>query len=127
MNAKPVTLPAIALLCLMLAGCGESTRTPVPEEVPPAAVAAPAPEVVTIDSNDIGGVVTSSAGPEAGVWVIAETDEFDTFFARIVVTDEQGRYVIPDLLAADYQVWVRGYGLVDSPRLPARPGAMLNL
>ena len=28
---------------------------------------------VRIDNDDIGGVVTSANGPEAGVWVIAET------------------------------------------------------
>jgi hypothetical protein len=28
-----------------------------------------------IDADDIGGVVTSAKGPEAGVWVIAETTE----------------------------------------------------
>jgi hypothetical protein len=27
---------------------------------------------VSIGSTDVGGVVTSSKGPEAGVWVIAE-------------------------------------------------------
>ena len=52
---------------------------------------------VAIDADDIGGVVTSPDGPEAGVWVIAETDDFDTFYAKIVVTDDQGRYVVPDL------------------------------
>src|ERR1700752_2307025 len=71
---------------------------------------------VTIDQDDIGGVVTGPGGPEAGVWVIAETNDLPTRFARIVVTDEQGRYVVPDLPKAKYQVWVRGYGLVDSPR-----------
>src|SRR5262252_4442053 len=69
---------------------------------------------IGIDSDDIGGVVKSSSGPEAGVWVIAETTELPTKYAKIVVTDDQGRYVIPDLPNANYQVWVRGYGLVDS-------------
>ncbi len=32
----------------------------------------PASEVA-IDNDDIGGVVTGPKGPEAGVWVIAET------------------------------------------------------
>jgi hypothetical protein len=80
-----------------------------------------------IDDNDIGGVVTGPNGPEAGVWVIAETTELPTKFARIVVTDDQGRYVVPDLPTANYEVWVRGYGLVDSPRLRAKPGQHLNL
>ena len=74
---------------------------------------------VAIDPDDIGGVVTSSKGPEAGVWVIAETRETPTKFARIVVTDDQGRYVLPDLPRANYEVFVRGYGLVDSKRQPA--------
>src|ERR1043166_5993578 len=64
---------------------------------------------VAIDPDDIGGVVTSSKGPEAGVWVIAETSELPTKFARIVVTDDEGRYVLPDLPRATYQVFVRGY------------------
>ena len=81
---------------------------------------------VNIGSTDIGGVVTSSKGPEAGVWVIAETTELPTKFARIVVTDERGRYLIPDLPAGNYAVWVRGYGLVDSPKLRAKPGQILN-
>src|SRR5262245_64814437 len=69
---------------------------------------------VAIDSDDIGGVVTGPKGPEAGVWVIAETTDLPTKYAKIVVTDDQGRYVIPDLPKAKYKVWVRGYGLVDS-------------
>ena len=68
-----------------------------------------------IDDDDIGGVVSGPTGPEAGVWVIAETTDLPTKYAKTVVTDEQGRYVVPDLPTANYQVWVRGYGLVDSP------------
>src|SRR5690242_15804432 len=84
-------------------------------------------QTVDVGSNEIGGVVTSSKGPEAGVWVIAETTELPTKFARIVVTDDQGRYLIPDLPVANYEVWVRGYGLVDSPKLRAKPGQLLSL
>jgi hypothetical protein len=80
-----------------------------------------------IDSNDIGGVVTGRKGPEAGVWVIAETSDLPTKFARIVVTDDRGRYMVPDLPKANYTVWVRGYGLVDSPKVQATPGKMVNL
>src|SRR3984957_14470128 len=72
---------------------------------------------VPIDGDDIGGVVTGPTGPEAGVWVIAETTGLPTKYAKIVVTDDQGRYVLPDLPKANYTVWVRGYGLVDSPKL----------
>jgi hypothetical protein len=82
---------------------------------------------VALDPDDIGGVVTSSKGPEAGVWVIAETTELPTKFARIVVTDDQGRYALPDLPRANYEVFVRGYGLVDSPRVPSRVGQHLDL
>ncbi|HEU5257895.1 MAG TPA: carboxypeptidase-like regulatory domain-containing protein, partial [Vicinamibacterales bacterium] len=82
---------------------------------------------VAIDADDIGGVVTSAKGPEAGVWVIAETTELPTKFARMVVTDDQGRYVVPDLPQANYQVFVRGYGLVDSARVAAKPGQRLDL
>ena len=82
---------------------------------------------VQIDRDDIGGVVASTNGPEAGVWVIAETDDFETRFVRIVVTDDQGRYVIPDLPDADYSIWVRGYGLTDSTKVDASPGGMLDL
>ena len=73
-----------------------------------------------IDNDDIGGVVTSAKGPEAGVWVIAETTDLPTRFAKMVVTDDQGRYVLPDLPKANYNIWVRGYGLVDSPKVKAR-------
>jgi hypothetical protein len=84
-------------------------------------------DAVRIDDDDIGGIVTSAHGPEAGVWVIAETTDLPTKFARIVATDAQGRYVIPDLPKATYSVWVRGYSLVDSPKVQATPGNMLHL
>ncbi|HUQ73136.1 MAG TPA: hypothetical protein VM183_00315 [Burkholderiales bacterium] len=80
-----------------------------------------------VGNSDIGGVVRGPGGPEAGVWVIAETTNLPTKFARIVVTDDQGRYLVPDLPKATYNVWVRGYGLVDSPKVQAQPGKSLNL
>src|SRR6266853_1916054 len=86
-----------------------------------------AQQAVTIDNDDIGGVVTGPKGPEAGVWVIAETRDLPVRFIRIVVTDDQGRYVVPDLPRANYDVWVRGYGLVDSPKVKSAPGKLLNL
>ena len=82
---------------------------------------------VAVDADDIGGVVTGPNGAEAGVWVIVETADLPTRFNRIVVTDDQGRYVVPDLPDATYDVWVRGYGLVDSDKVRATPGATLNL
>ena len=80
-----------------------------------------------IGPSDIGGVVTGPKGPEAGVWVIAETTDLATKYAKIVVTDDKGRYLIPELPKAGYSVWVRGYGLVDSPKVQAAPGKALNL
>jgi hypothetical protein len=82
---------------------------------------------VSISRHDIGGVVSGPHGPEAGVWVIAETHDLPTRYAKMVVTDDQGRYVVPDLPNGKYQVWVRGYGLVDSPKVDATPGKHLNL
>ncbi len=82
---------------------------------------------VAIDPDDIGGVVTSSRGPEAGVWVIAETRDTPTRLIKSVVTDDRGRYLIPDLPKGNYDVWVRGYGLVDSPKVKAAPGKQVNL
>jgi len=80
-----------------------------------------------VGSSDLGGVVSGPKGPEAGVWVIAETTDLPTKFAKIVVTDASGRYLMPDLPKANYSVWVRGYGLVDSPKVRATPGTTLNL
>jgi hypothetical protein len=88
---------------------------------------AEAQTTVPVKDKDIGGVVTGPNGPEAGVWVIAETRDTPTRFARMVVTDDQGRYVVPDLPSAKYSVWVRGYGLVDSPKVEAQPGKQLDL
>src|SRR3989442_2297732 len=84
-------------------------------------------DAVRIDNDDLGGVVTSAKGPEAGVWVIAETSDLPTKFVKIVVTDDRGRYVLPDLPKANYTVWVRGYGLVDSPKVKSAPGRIVNL
>jgi hypothetical protein len=84
-------------------------------------------DAVAIDNDDIGGVVAGPHGPEAGVWVIAETTDLPTRFARMVVTDDRGRYVLPDLPKAKYKIWVRGYGLVDSPHVDGEPGQHLDL
>src|SRR4030088_1516877 len=91
------------------------------------AVAQPAAAQVRIDADDIGGGVTSAKGPEAGVWVIAETQDLPTKYVKIVTTDDQGRYLIPDLPKANYDIWVRGYGLVDSPKVKSAPGKALDL
>src|ERR1700722_7324630 len=85
----------------------------------------PAAAAIPMDATDIAGVVTSSKGPEAGVWVIAETKDLGTGYRKIGGTDDQGRYLIPDLPKANYTIWVRGYGLVDSTKVQAAPGKQL--
>src|SRR4051794_30065652 len=114
---KPILYFTLIVSCIGAAGL--LCSIPAPASAQQAAVA--------IDNDDIGGVVRGPTGPEAGVWVIAETTELPTKFAKIVVTDDSGRYVIPDLPTADYEVWVRGYGLVDSPKVRSKPGQQLNL
>ena len=79
------------------------------------------------DDGIITGAVASRDGAEAGVWVIAETDDLETVFRKIVVTDDDGRFLLPELPAAVYDVWVRGYGLVDSAPVEAVPGDELTL
>src|SRR5947209_20523793 len=117
MSARKGIRAGIALLVAMLA-------TALPAQLRAQQSATPA---VAIDDDDIGGVVTSRFGPEAGVWVIAQTTDLGTRFAKIAVTDERGRYVVPDLPKAHYDVWVRGYGPVDSPKVDAQPGQQLDL
>src|SRR5438477_10897846 len=110
---KAHTAPYVAVMLVVLGTFSTVPRTPDP--------------AVRVDSNAIGGVVTGPSGPEAGVWVIAETSELATKFVKIVVTDDQGRYLLPDLPKATYRVWVRGYGLVDSPKSKAQLGKQLDL
>jgi hypothetical protein len=107
----------LSALILVLAGAFMGTY----------AFQAPGGATVPIDTDDIGGVVTGPRGPEAGVWVIAETNDLPTKFNKTVVTDDQGRYLIPDLPAATYDVWVRGYGLVDSAKVKTTAGKAVNL
>src|SRR5881392_847948 len=97
---------------LLLAAC----------QVPPGAS-----QAAGIGESDLAGIVTGANGPEAGVWVIAETNDLPTKFAKIVVTDDRGRYLIPGLPKANYSVWVRGYGLIDSKKVKSSPGKTLNL
>src|SRR5690606_24264583 len=92
-----------------------------------ASAGVPSAGVPPAAAGHIDGVVTGPDGPEAGVWVIAETHDLPTRFARIVVTDDQGRYLVPDLPDAEYDGWVSGYGLVDSDRVRAAPGETLDL
>src|SRR2546430_7253879 len=112
---------AVALLLAGLAGNAEAQRKAKPRDAmklsPP----------VKVGRADIGGVVSGEKGPEAGVWVIAETSDLPTQYAKVVVTDDKGRYMIPGLPRAKYSLWVRGYGLVDSAKVPAMPGKIVYL
>ncbi len=111
----------VPLILLLAAGCAPQIPGPESDAAPQSA------ETISIDADDIAGVVSSGAGPEAGVWVIAETDDLGTRFIRSVVTDERGRYLVPDLPEAGYVLWVRGYGLLDSEKVRTRPGRHENL
>src|SRR5215472_18644410 len=95
--------------------------------VAPTTVAAQQAATVTVGAKDIGGVVSGPNGPEAGVWVIAETTDLPTKMSKTVVTDDQGRYLVPDLPKANYIVWARGYGLVDSAKTTSEPGKIVNI
>jgi hypothetical protein len=121
MACRMTALSIVAVTAFLLGAGVPRAQQPAPQK--PAAD----PAAIAIGDKSIGGVVTSRFGPEAGVWVIAETRDLGTRFAKIVVTDERGRYVIPDLPKANYRVWVRGYGLVDSEKVPAELGKTLNL
>ena len=107
--------PHLALVGMALCGCFV------------ALMVAPAASQSASPTGYIGGVVESSDGQEAGVWVIAETSDLPTHLIKIVVTDDDGRFVLPELPEAVYDVWVRGYGLVDSNPVTASPGADLTL
>jgi len=106
---------ALALSCILAL----STPALLPASAQQAAV--------QVGASDIGGTVSGPNGPEAGVWVIAETSDLPTRFIKSVVTDEQGRYLIPELPKASYQVFARGYGLVDSAKLAGEPGKTVNI
>jgi hypothetical protein len=114
---KANRLPAFAAAAAMLLATASAT---VQGQQVDAAAVKPGPK-------SIAGVVSSPAGPEAGVWVVAETTQLPTRFTRIVVTDDRGRYLIPDLPQSDYGVFARGYGLVDSPKMRAKPGQRLDI
>src|SRR5687767_5451137 len=123
MKLRDILCSSVAAMAIVVVSGAAVTALPSSAQAQSAAAATPA-----IDSDDIGGVVRAPNGqPEVGVWIIAETTDLPTKFARIVVTDDQGRYVLPDMPVANYQVWVRGYGLVDSPKLRAKPGQRLNM
>ncbi len=123
LNSRFVMFTVAACLILVVGLIGKTEAAPRRSALAAQAVAGG----VTVDADNIGGTVTSSNGPEAGVWVIAETSDFQTKFRKIVVTDDQGRYLIPSMPKAKYKVWVRGYGLVDSAPVDGAPGQTLAL
>ena len=83
--------------------------------------------VVPASDHIRGEVQTTDGNLQAGIWVIAETQQLNTNYRKIVVTDNQGRFVIPQLPSAAYQLWARGYGLLDSGKVDASPGDHVNL
>ena len=119
---QAIKILSLVLLTSMLWACSDNNTS---EQSQSMTTMAPAAEAMP--GNIIEGVVTSANGAEAGVWVIAETHDFDTRFARIVVTNDEGRYLIPDLPEATYDIWVRGYGLIDSEKIAATPGSSHDL
>lgn len=119
----PLALCFSFILCISLAACSAEQESNANSIIQ----SSPESDEAQLNNDNISGMVTSTAGPEAGVWVIAETDELETRYSKIVVTDDDGRYLIPDLPPASYQVWVRGYGLSDSAKVVAKPGDQLDL
>jgi hypothetical protein len=116
------TIRALSYAIIVAAGLA---LLPLAGQAPPSAQ--PNDGALRVGPTDLGGTVTSADGLEGGVWVIAETTGLPTKFAKIVVTDDRGRYLIPDLPKASYDVWVRGYGLIDSVKVQSEPGRVLNL
>src|SRR5262249_23587096 len=114
-----------ASLCLSVAAIGAALLL----TLSPAQLAAQqtAPAGVTVGESDLGGGVSGPNGPEGGGWGVAGTTQPPPQIAKMGVTDDQGRYLLPELPKANYAVWVRGYGLVDSPKLHSAPGKILNL
>ena len=109
----------LAVLCATVQLAAQVAR---PVRTPPALD-------VQIGPASIGGVVLNSNGdtPEAGVWVIAETKTLPVPFRKIVVTDDKGRFVVPDLPPGSYELWVRGYGLKDSARVSVSRGQRVRM
>ena len=113
MNSRLVSAAGLGLLVVALLVARSRAQQPASD--------------VAIDPDDIGGVVTGPKGPEAGVWVIAETRDLPVRYIKSVVTDDRGRFVVPDLPSASYSVWARGYGLIDSDKATAKPGQRLAI
>ncbi len=106
-------LTAVAIAALVTAWSGPAT--------------AQQKKALSVKPDAIGGQVTGPNGPEAGVWVIAETTDLPTKYAKMVVTNDAGQFVIPQLPSAKYKIWARGYGLVDSDKQDVTPGKTIDL
>ena len=119
---RPEVVPLCVGLALVLVGSGCAPGDEAGMESSGGSVAGEA-----VSAEIITGLVQGRGGPEAGVWVIAETDQLGTGFAKIAVTDDDGRFVLPELPDSGYDVWVRGYGLADSEPVAAAPGGGQHL
>lgn len=122
-SQRTLYLAICAVTALALSACDSGSPS---TQAPATNTASTAPSAAEVAANDIAGTVSGPNGPEAGVWVIAETRSLPTLYSKTVVTDDAGRYLIPDLPEGTYEVWVRGYGLVDSAKLVTAPGVTLN-
>jgi hypothetical protein len=120
-HTRPAASAVAAVFTLLSATLDGEPQVSTAVERPTAVLTRPTP----MDPDDVAGIVVSLKGPEAGVWVIAETNDLPTKFVRIVVSNEEGRYVLPDLPNVSYEVFARGYGLIDSRRVKVWPGQQL--
>lgn len=112
---------------LVLQGCsGEDAGAPSAQRDAERSGAATSEADAAADHIE-GRVLGAEGEPEAGVWVIAETEALPTRMRKIVVTDDTGRFVLPELPAAEYRLWTRGYGLVDSSPITSSPGDSVEL
>ena len=82
---------------------------------------------IAIDADDLAGIVSGPKGPEAGAWVIAETTDLPTRSHGSSSRTIAAGICCPTCPRRTLQVWVRGYGLVDSPKVQATPGKLVNL
>jgi len=86
-----------------------------------------APQGGATSAGDIGGTVASSKRSRSRRVGDRRNDRPPRRSTPARRHDDRGRYLIPDLPKANYSVWTRGYGLVDSPKVQSAPGATLDL
>jgi hypothetical protein len=120
---KSIRSSTAAIALLGAGAIGIALFAVAPTQAQQTGAKAPAKTRYVSPPGYITGVVQSEQGPQAGVWVIAETKDFQTPMIKIVVTNDAGKFLLPELPVANYKVWVRGYGLVDSNPIQMKPSA----